>query len=58
MEASPTPQHKPLDPLVKTALTLSISLIVITIIGMILTAKAGSVQAKPARVLFQGRLGR
>ena len=34
---------KPLDPLVKTALTLSLGLIVITVIGMILTAPDRSI---------------
>jgi hypothetical protein len=34
---------KPLDPLVKTALTLSIGLILITVIGMILTAPDRSI---------------
>ena len=41
MEAEP-PQ-KPLDPLVKTALTLCIGLIVITVVGMILTAPDRSI---------------
>jgi hypothetical protein len=36
-------QKKPLDPLVKTALSLSIGLILITIIGMILTAPDRSI---------------
>ena len=44
MEAEPPPQpKKPLDPLVKTALTLSIGLIVITVIGMIVTAPDRSI---------------
>src|SRR5207244_12165713 len=34
---------KPLDPLVKTALTLCIGLIVITVVGMILTAPDRSI---------------
>jgi hypothetical protein len=36
-------QKKPLDPLVKTALSLSLGLILITIIGMILTAPDRSI---------------
>ena len=44
MEAEPPPQpKKPLDPLVKTALTLSLGLIIITVIGMILTAPDRSI---------------
>lgn len=43
METSPPQPHKPLDPLVKTALTSSISLIVVTVIGMILTAPDRSI---------------
>lgn len=41
METSPEP--KPLDPLVKTALTLCIGLIIITVVGMILTAPDRSI---------------
>jgi len=41
METSPEP--RPLDPLVKTALTLCIGLIVITVVGMILTAPDRSI---------------
>ena len=41
METSPAP--KPLDPLVKTALTLCIGLIAITVVGMILTAPDRSI---------------
>ena len=41
METSPAP--RPLDPLVKTALTLCIGLIVITVVGMILTAPDRSI---------------
>ncbi len=41
METSPAP--RPLDPLVKTALTICIGLIVITLIGMILTAPDRSI---------------
>lgn len=41
METSPEP--KPLDPLVKIALTLCIGLIVITVVGMILTAPDRSI---------------
>jgi hypothetical protein len=41
METSPV--RKPLDPLVKTALTISISLIVITVVGMILSAPDRSI---------------
>ena len=44
MEAEPLRQpKKPLDPLVKTALSISIGLIVITVIGMILTAPDRSI---------------
>jgi hypothetical protein len=46
MEAEPLrtpPAKKPLDPLVKTALTLCLSLIVITVVGMILTAPDRSI---------------
>jgi hypothetical protein len=45
MEAEPNSSSpkKPLDPLVKIALTLSIGLIVITVIGMILTAPDRSI---------------
>jgi hypothetical protein len=46
MEAEPPrppPAKKPLDPLVKTALTLCLSLIVITVVGMILTAPDRSI---------------
>jgi hypothetical protein len=44
MEAEPPlKSKKPLDPLVKTALSISIGLIVITIIGMILTAPDRSI---------------
>jgi hypothetical protein len=43
METSPSPPHKPLDPLVKTALTICISLIVVTVVGMILTAPDRSI---------------
>ena len=46
MEAEPHEQpqsKKPLDPLVKTALSLSLGLIVVTIIGMILTAPDRSI---------------
>ena len=39
----PVAQKKPLDPLVKTALSLSLGLILITIIGMILTAPDRSI---------------
>jgi len=49
MEAEP-PQ-KPLDPLVKTALTIGIGLIAITVIGMILTAPDRSIP--PYTVLAQ-----
>lgn len=41
METSPSP--RPLDPLVKTAFTLCIGLIVITVVGMILTAPDRSI---------------
>jgi hypothetical protein len=41
METSPEP--RPLDPLVKTALTLCVGLIVITVVGMILTAPDRSI---------------
>jgi hypothetical protein len=41
METSPAP--RPLDPLVKTALAISIGLIVITVVGMILTAPDRSI---------------
>lgn len=41
METSPEP--RPLDPLVKTALTICIGLIVITVVGMILTAPDRSI---------------
>lgn len=41
METSPAP--RPLDPLVKTALTICIGLIVITVVGMILTAPDRSI---------------
>lgn len=41
METSPAP--RPLDPLVKTALTLCIGLIVLTVVGMILTAPDRSI---------------
>jgi len=41
METSPG--RKPLDPLVKTALTICIGLIVITVVGMILTAPDRSI---------------
>ncbi len=41
METSPSP--RPLDPLVKTALTICIGLIVITVVGMILTAPDRSI---------------
>ncbi|MEK6603100.1 MAG: hypothetical protein AABY69_01685 [Nitrospirota bacterium] len=41
METSPEP--RPLDPLVKTAFTLCIGLIVITVVGMILTAPDRSI---------------
>ena len=37
------PAKKPLDPLVKTALTICLSLIVITVVGMILTAPDRSI---------------
>ncbi len=37
------PGRKPLDPLVKTALTICIGLIVITVVGMILTAPDRSI---------------
>lgn len=49
METSPAP--RPLDPLVKTALTLCIGLIVITVVGMILTAPDRSIP--PYSVLAQ-----
>ncbi len=41
METSPSP--RPLDPLVKTALTISLGLIAITVVGMILTAPDRSI---------------
>ena len=41
METSPEP--RPLDPLVKTALTLCIGLIIITVVGMVLTAPDRSI---------------
>lgn len=41
METSPV--RRPLDPLVKTALTICIGLIVITVVGMILTAPDRSI---------------
>lgn len=44
MEAEPpSPARKPLDPLVKTALTISFSLIALTVVGMILTAPDRSI---------------
>ena len=46
MEAEPSQEplpKKPLDPLVKTALTICIGLIVITVVGMILTAPDRSI---------------
>jgi hypothetical protein len=44
MEAEPPRQRKkPLDPLVKTALSMTIGLIVVTVIGMILTAPDRSI---------------
>src|SRR5437867_11906437 len=42
-EESSSPTKKPLDPLVKTALSISVGLIVITVIGMILTAPDRSI---------------
>jgi hypothetical protein len=44
-QRSPSPKNprKPLDPLVKTALTISIGLILLTVIGMILTAPDRSI---------------
>ena len=46
MEAEPSREplaKKPLDPLVKTALTICVTLIIITVIGMILTAPDRSI---------------
>ena len=43
MGTSSFPPRKPLDPLVKTALSLSLGLILVTIIGMILTAPDRSI---------------
>ena len=43
METDSSSAQKPLDPLVKAALTLSIGLILITVVGMILTAPDRSI---------------
>ena len=43
MGTNSLPPKKPLDPLVKTALSLSVGLILVTVIGMILTAPDRSI---------------